>query len=281
MDLIELNQFPSVAANARSTLVTDELMDKSVHALIFERGGTAFTDAHISNLRLRLDGKDIVNGITGAQLVDLNEYDGITTVTNYTMFFFGDPTARTMRGQHLGDLDCSIYRKPLEIEVDIGGATAPTLKVYALTGVPKMQMGVGFDAVEAAHFRHLRRSIIQPSAAVSRNTYGVSLGSAAGGRLRKLGLFHTNLTSVEFKKASFTKWDDISIALNNAIAQQFARVPQSGLYVLDRVVDGNQGEAETTADPDGKPWFIELAVTTSAGDTITAFADMHAAWAMI
>lgn len=281
MDIIELNQFPSVAANARSTLVTDELMNKSVHCLILERGGTAFTDAHLSNIRVRLDGKDVINGISGSQLVDLNEYDGLPTVTNYTFLFFGDPQARTFRGEHIGDLDCSIYQRPLEIELDIGAATDPTLKCYAVTGVPKLNMGAGFDAVEAAHFRHLRRTVIQPSAAVTRNTYGVSLGARAGGRMRKVAFFHANLTSVEFKKASFTKWDNISTALNSAFQQQFARVPQSGLYVLDRVVDGNQGEAETTADPDGKPWFMEMALTTSAADTITAFADMHAPWDMI
>jgi hypothetical protein len=275
MDLIKLNSFPAVAASSRATLVTDQLRDRSVHALIVERGGGAFTNAHLSNFRCRLDGKDIVNGITGAQLVDVNEYDGLVDVTNYTMYFFGDPTARTIRGQHLGDLDLSIYQKPLEIELDIGAATTPTAQMWALTNVPKLQMGVGFSPLEAATMRALIRSVIQPSAAVTRQSYGVSLGSSAGAKIRKIALFHTNMTRVELKKQSLTKWDDIAIALNSAVAQQYARTPQSGLYMLDRIVDGNQGEAETTVQSDGKPWNLNLAVTTSAGDTITAFADLH------
>lgn len=275
MDLIRLNQFPSVAASARATLVTDQLIDRSVHALIVERGGTTFTNAHLSNLRVRLDGKDLVNGITGAQLVDFNEYDGLTDVTNYTMYFFGDPAARTIRGQHLGDLDCSIYRKPIEIELDIGAATAPTAQMFALTGVPKLAMGVGYDNLEAAQLRALIRTVIQPAAAVSRNAYGVSLGSEPGARIRKVALFHTNLTRVELKKQSLTKWDDISIALNSAVAQQYARTPQSGLYMLDRIVDGNQGEAEATVQADGRPWNLQLSLTTSAADTITTFADVY------
>lgn len=281
MELHKLDRFPSVAASAVSSLVTSELSGKSVHALVFELGGTTFNETHINNIRVRLDGRDIVNAISGTQLKELNEYDGYTSVTNYLFLFFGDPTARTVRGQHMGDMDLSIYDAPLEIEVDLGAATAPTLQMYAIAGVPKMAMGVGFDQIEAAHFRHLRRSIIEPTAAVSRNSYSVSLGSRAGARIRKIGFFHTNLTSVELRKNSLYKWDDVSAALNNAVSQQYARVPQSGLYVLDRIVDGNQGEAETTATPEGKPWHIELNLSTSASDTITAFADLHAAMPMI
>lgn len=274
MDLIRLNQFPSVQANARSTLVTDQLLDRSVHGLIFERGGTAFTNAHVSGIKVRIDGKEPVNGLTGAQLVDMNEYDGLVDVTNYTCLFFGDPAARTIRGQHLGDIDFSIYRKPLEIEVEIGAATDPTLQVYALTGVPKLQMGVGFDALEAATLRALLRTQIQPAAAVARKAYGISLGSSAGARIRRVNFFHTNLTKVEFRKQSLMKWDDVTIALNSAVAQQYARTPQSGLYVLDRIVDGNQGEAETTTKADGNPWNLELLLTTSGADTINTFADV-------
>lgn len=274
MDLIALPQFPSVAASAISTLVTDRLLDRSIHALVFKRGGT-FTNSHLSNIRVRLDGKDVVNGITGAQLVDVNEYEGLTDVTGYTVLPFGDLAARTIRGQHLGDIDCSIYRKPLEIEVNIGGATNPTLDVYALCGPPKLAMGIGYDATEAAQLRALIRTVIQPAAAVSRKSYGLSLGSGAGARLRRAYLFNTNLTSVEFLKNSQRKWDDIPAALNSAVAQQFARTPQTGLYVLDRIVDGNQGEAETTVKADGTPWSLELNITTSAADTITAFADVY------
>lgn len=281
MDLHKLDRFPSVAANATSSLVTNEMSGRSVQALVLELGGTTFNETHISNIRVRLDGRDIINAISGSQLKDLNEYDGHTSVTNYLFIFFGDPTARTARGQHLGDLDLSIYDKPLEIEVDIAGATAPTLQAYAIAGVPKMAMGYNFSAIEAAHFRHIRRSIVEPTAAVSRNSYGISLGSKQGGRIRKLAFFHSNLTSVELRKESLYKWDNVSQALNDAIAQQFARVPQSGLYVLDRVVDGNQGEAETTATPDGKPWHIETNLSTSGADTIYVFADMHAAMPMI
>ncbi len=275
MDLLKLKAFPSVAASATSSLATDELRGYSLHALIFERGGGAFTNAHISNLKVRSNGKDLVNGITGAQLVDLNEYDGLIDVTNYTTYFFGDPTARTVRGEHVGDLDLSIYGdKPLEIEVQIGAATTPTLSVYALVGPPKLQMGVGFAPADAVAFRALIRTVITESAAISRKQYGIALGSEASALVRKIAFFNSATTRVEFKKQSLTKWDDISSALNSAVAQQYSRTPQAGLYVLDRIVDGNVGEADPTMQSDRRPWNLTIALTTSGADTITAFADV-------
>lgn len=282
MDLIKLPQFPSVAAGAISTLVTDKMLDRTVFGLAFERGGTTFANAQIDNIRVRLGGKDIVNGITGTQLAALNDYVGVVDVANYTFLFFGDPTARTIRGEYFGALDCSIYRQPMEIEVSIdAGAAAPTLQAYALTHVPKMALGLGYSQVDASYFRALIRSIVQPAGAVSRKAYGISLGSSPGGRIRRLAFYHANLTSVELKKASIIKYDDVSDALNSAVQQQFARTPQAGLYVLDRIVDANEGEAEMTVDSRGQPWSLELDLTTSAADTIYAFADMHLTMPML
>jgi len=223
-----------------------------------------------------VDGKDVTPlDLTGAQLVDMNEYEGLTDVTNFTALFFGDPTARTIRGQHLGDIDFSVYQKPLGINVQIGAATAPTLEVLAIVGPPKLDMNAGFDANDAATLRALIRTQIQFNAAITRKSYGLSLGSSPGARLRRASFFHTNLTSVEFKKQSIIKHEDLSIAENAAFQQQYARTPQSGLYVLDRIVDANQGEAEETVRKNGAPWSLELNLTASAGDTVTAYGDVH------
>lgn len=281
MDLIRLSQFPSVAANSIATLVTSECFDKSIHALVFELGGTVFTKAQINSINVRLDGKDIVPIISGTNLQTANSYDGLPTDAAYLIYFFGEPTAQTIRGQHLGDLDQSIYRKPLEIRVDIGAATAPTLQMYAWVSVPKLQMGVGFTPFDAAVFRAMIRTIVQPAGAVTRASYNVNYGSSPGARIRQVNFFHTNLTSVDYKKNSITKHDNISIALNSSLAKQYARVPQSGLYVLDRVLDGNQGEAETTLNPDGQVWNQQLSLTTSAADTINVYTDVHAVWQQI
>ncbi|WP_269619947.1 major capsid protein P2 [Zhongshania sp. BJYM1] len=281
MDYEKLNQFPVVPTTGIASLVTDELVDRSLYALVLELGGTTFTKAMITNVRIRLDGKDIINGISATQLEKISTYEGLTADTNYLYIPFGDNTARTIRGQYLGAMDLSVYRKPLEIEITIAGATAPTLQAWAYHDVPKSLLGIGFDAAEVAQMRALIRTVIQPAAAVSRKSYNLSLGGSPGARLRRAVYFHTNLTSLEYKKGSFVKWDDVSVAANANFQKQFARVPQSGVYVLDRVADGNQGSAETTVDPNGRPWNQQLNLTTSAGDTITAFADVYIPWPLL
>lgn len=274
MDLLKLNAFPSVPATGTASVTSAQCLGYAIHGIVLERGGTTFTNAQISAVRARINNKDVVNLLSGAQLVAMNDYEGFTDVTNYTFLFFGDPSARTVRGQHLGDLDCSIYNYPVTIEVDIAGATAPTLQAYALVSVPKLAMGIGYTQNEAAIIRALVRTQIQPAGAVSRNAYGISIGSSAGARIRRVWFFNANLTSVDLQKQSLRKWDDVSSALNSAVAQQYVRTPQAGLYVLDRILDGNQGEAETTVSPNGQQWNIQVALTTSAADTINAFADI-------
>lgn len=274
MDLLELNAFPNVAASSTASLSTDQVQGYSLHGIVLERGGTTFPHTDIDNIRVRINGKDIVDQLSGAQLHAMTDYEGMPNVTNYDFIFFGDPAARTVRGQHLGDVDCSIYDYPLTLEVDIGAATAPTLQAYALVSVPKLQMGIGYSQQEAAIIRALPRTVIQPAAAITRKTYGISIGSSAGARIRRVWFFNSNLTSVDFRKQSLIKWDNVPLALNSAVQQQYVRTPQSGLYVLDRIMDGNQGEAETTVSPNGKQWNIQLALTTSAADTIETFSDI-------
>lgn len=274
MDIVRLSQFPAVAASAKSTLVTNELLDQSVHGLILEMGGT-FTKAQITAIKVRLDGKNIVEAINGTQMQAMNTYDGMPDTTNYLFIWFGDPTARTIRGQHLGDLDLSIIRKPLEIAIDIGAATTPTLQVHAIVGVPKMQMGLNYSASEASTFRAIVPSVIQPAGAVTHKQYPVPIGSDQGAKFRKAMFAHSNLTSVELRKSGSIKHDDVSVALNAAIGAEFARVAAAGFYVMDRVVDGNQGEAEMTVAPDGKAYSFQVYVTTSGADTIDTFADIH------
>lgn len=282
MDLVELNPFPSVPATGVATLVTNELAGRSVHGLIFEQAGTTYDRSHIDNLKIRAGQKDLLEGITGAQLQDLNDYNGLNADASYFAHFFGDPTARTIRGQHLGDLDLDIYgNDPLQIEVKNNGASAPELKVYALVSVPKKAMGIGFDDAEAATVRALIRTVNQPAAAITRKAVEIGLGSQAGAKVRALHFFHSNLTSVEFRKASDVKHDNIDIALNSYVQGAFARSAQSGLYTLDRIMDGNQGEAETTLQNNGRPWPFQVMLTTSAADTVTTFADVHTAIGLI
>lgn len=277
MDKLKLSQFPSVTPGGSSTLVTNELQGRAIYGIVFALGGT-FTKAQMTRIQISLDGKDILNNISGQNIQDLNDYDGLSNGAGMLVYYFGDPTARTIRGQRLGMLDMSIYDADLEIQVDVdAGALNPTLQCWALVGPAKQNMGLGFNLAEAATLRSLLRTQIQFAGAVAKKSENVHIGTQAGSRVRRLSHFHANLTSMEVRKNGQVRRDDLTIALDNLLQADNARVPQAGLYVMDFVEDGNQGEAEATTDSGGRPYPIQINYTTSGADTINVFADVHAA----
>lgn len=277
MELLKVDPFENVAASSLATAQFIPDRDLAVFAIILILGGTTFTiDTHVTDVTIKAGGKSLLPKVTGARIDDLNNYDGVITDAAHLPFFFGDPTANALRGQRLGSYDMTIYRRPLTIQVNIGAATAPTLDAYALVHPPKLALGLGFTADEAQTHRALIESILQPSAAVTRKAFGLSLGSEAGALIRKIGFFHSNLTSLEVKKNGLSIFEDVDIALNNYVQDDiFARAPVSTVYVFDPTVDGNQSEALTTVNADETPANYQVLVTASASDTITTYADVY------
>ncbi len=290
MDIIKLDEFPNIASGAPFTLVDTRMTnDMSILGIIFELGflaAGAFVKADISDLEIMFGGKSLLPKISGTTLQYTNSYDGMSNNVSYLTHYFGDPTARTIRGQWLGALDKSAYPdEQLTIKGAIGAAAVtPTMQAYAMVDVDKRSMGIGFGDAEAAIVRALINTTIQPAAAVNRKGYGIGIGSEAGAKLRKIIFDDTLngvLTSIEMKKNSIIKYDDISVALNDYVGTEFARVPQPNLYMLDRVVDGNQGESETTVDSNGKQWPMQFNLTASGAGTIEVFADVFTAVPLI
>lgn len=273
MDKIRLNPFNNVVATGKATLATRQLAGYSLHGLIFRRGGT-FTTAMITGISIKVGGKALLQEITGQQLLDINEYDGLPDITGGNAHFFGDPTANTPQGKHVGDLDLSVYGPDLEIAVDIAGATAPTLEVIALAGPPKAVMPYGYSALDIARVRALVRTQLDFAGAVTNKKVEISTGSGAGALIRKIHFFHAQLTRVSLKKQSIDKHDDLTVAENTGIQSQFGRTAQAGVYTLDRIEEGNLGEAEPTLQSNGQPWNFQLGLTTGAADTIVAMADL-------
>ena len=276
MDKIKVDPFTNVGAGQLAT--TQFIPDRplSLYGIVLILGGDFEIDDDVSLITVKSGGKELMR-LTGARLDDLNNYDGIVTDADHLLIPFADPTARTARGEHLGALDMTFYRDPLTIEVTIGGAAVnPTLDAYALINPPKQALGLGFTADEAQIHRALIESVIQPSAGVTRKAFGISLGSEAGALIRKIAMFHANLTSVAIKRNGLDIFDDIDVALNNYIQDDvFARSPVASAYVWDPTVNGNQSEARTTVNPDGRPANYQILLTTSGADTITVYSDVY------
>lgn len=278
-DLVSVNPFNNVAASSLAqTKYTPVSRNSSLFGIVLTLGGTTFNESHVDSVRIRAPGgKDLIPPISGARLRDMIEYDGMTFPTgrDHIPILFGDPTALTKAGRHVGNFDHSVYPGELTIEVQIGAATAPTLEAHALVDPPKSQMGLGYGDGEILRHRAIRETVLTPSAAVTGQAVPIGIGSSAGALLKKVFFFHSNLTSLRVKKEGLDVFDDVSISLNEHLQQDlYARLPQSGLYVYDRIVDGAMREAGTTVDAQGRVFNWQFEITTSASDTINTYADL-------
>lgn len=279
MDVVKVNPFNSVAANALSTTQFIPDRNLALYGLVLVMGGgtPAFNADLIDRVTIKSGGKELMR-LTGERLQDINGYDGMASDTAHLIVPFADPTARTARGEHLGSFDMTIYRDPLTIEVLIGNVlvSPPTLDAFALITPPKLQLGFGYTPDEAQLHRALIESVIQPSAAVIRKAFGIGLGSEAGALIKKIVFFHTVLTSLAVKRNGLDIFDDVDIALNDFIQQDvYARLTNPLLYAWDPTANGNQSEARTTVNPDGTAANYQILVSTSALDTITVLSDVY------
>lgn len=282
MRIIELNSFNQVSASARSTLqINQEFHGMTLLGLMLVRGGTTFTAAHMTAVSVKLGSKTIVPPeMTGTRLDTMNADDGATTVANHTFINFALPLLTGKPGYLMGAIDRTMYPEPITLEIDIGAATAPTLKAYAIVleerkAVALANAGVGKDVVGPAArlFRVLNISKIVESQAVTDKAETITYGSQAGGSILALRAFHTNLTDVSFKEDGADAHDKITVATNAAVRQQFKRkVPQSGLYTLDFVADSHVSSALQTVR-NGRVVPFVYKVTTSDADSIDVIAD--------
>lgn len=278
-DVVKVNPFNNVGASALAiTNYKPVSRQSSLFGVILQLGGTTFNESHVTSVRIRAPGgKDLIPPISGARIRDMWEYEGGTwpTARGELPIMFGDPFALTKAGRHLGNFDHSIYPGDLTIEVQITGATAPTLEARALIDPPKAAMGLGYGDAEVLRHKAIRETVLTPSAAVVNQAVPIGIGSSAGAFLKRVSFFNSALTSLRVKKEGLDIFEEVSISLNNFIQQDiYARVPQAGLYVYDRIVDGAMREAGTTIDAQGRVQNWQFEVTTSGADVINVYADM-------
>jgi hypothetical protein len=269
---IKIDPFNNVGASSIATTVFRPPFGLSVHAIVFARGGT-FTAAHMTTIKVKAGGKTLFD-LSGTQLELQTAYAGHVIDSAYTVLPFGDDLANTERGMHIGDFDTSVYKSDLVIEVTIGGATSPTLEAYAIVGPPKAQMGLGYAPGEVVMHRALIESTLSPNAAVTNKAYSIGLGSEAGALLSRIFFHHANLTVLDVKESGRNVYEEIPLALNSFLEQDYyGRTTKSGLYVFDPVVNGNYSQARPTVEG-GKVVPYQVRLTTSASDTITAYAEV-------
>lgn len=275
MSRVKLEPFDNVGVSKRATLKTSRVLGNTVEAIHLKLGGT-FTKAQMDLIRVKLNQKTIVE-VTGAQLDKMNLYSGWPASATHITIPFCEHRSRTIQGGLLGAVDTSLGIRDFTVEVDISAApTAPTLQAWADISPPKLLQ----NPQENGLIRALLLSTLTPNSA-AKHTLSVNAGSAAGALLKRLYIFHANLTQFAVKRDGIDVYEEVDTALNSYCQDNMGHDPQSGLYVADFIEDDNQSRTLTTRRPDGSEVTHQFQFTVSAADTLQVISDVYAPLVLI
>lgn len=237
-------------------------------------GGTAFTKAMITLLKIKANGKTLVEA-SGTELSKINAYRrGVAEDAAFLDIPFFDETMFDHLDRQVSSFDTSsvIDQKTGQVgtitsEVTIAGATAPTLTpILVETASQKDRTG------EAAPYAALVGKILRYPFSIAnggRLPFSVPFGAQNGALIKRVHVFHGgNMTAATVKQDGMIVHE--SLASENAAMQvRSGRLPQTNVYTLDFVTDGNIRNALDTRDARSLEWLFEF----SAADNGTVLVE--------
>lgn len=280
--LRHLEPFVNVVATGTAVLNSATVLGNIIERIYLVLGGGAFTKAMITpGVRVKLNGKTTFGTITGSNLDLLQTYQLGNSSASFLTVDFVEPDSKSMQGEILGAIDTNAAGvNSFVLEVDIAGATTPTLDSWAqLRDVASItdvagQPSKGFNP----NFRPLLRALIQSnltSTAAAQQQYQINVGSGGNSLIKRLFIFSSILTSVDIKRNSVDIWQDVTPALLTFAAGDYGRHPQANLYVVDWLVDGNQLDTQPTRNADGTLANYQWLLTASGAGLHTVYSDVY------
>ncbi|MCU7841827.1 MAG: hypothetical protein KZQ94_20935 [Candidatus Thiodiazotropha sp. (ex Troendleina suluensis)] len=261
----EMPAFNGVAANSRATLNIP--IGNTIHELILSLGGGAFTEQHISAIRVKGNGRQLWEG-SGDRLDIMNQFEGMAisggTLIRLPFERFGLKTRDAVEMTAIGtgmtqnmDRNSPAYNPmpltTLQVEVDIAGATTPTLSAKAILSAPS-PLGTLLKRREYTY---------SPAGAGNYEIADLPRGDV----INRIWIFSDQLNGVMLDRNNFRVFERTA-AENNLIQSDGVRTPQANLFVIDPSENGNGGE-----------WLISnvndfrLILDMAAADTVTVVVD--------
>lgn len=112
-----------VAAGTATNQITP---GRTLENLRLKLGGNALTKAMITALKIKANGKVIIEG-TGSDIDKINAYRGVAQSAAFLELMFADYSLNNELDRMVGAFDTSAGISNITTEVTIAGATAPTL----------------------------------------------------------------------------------------------------------------------------------------------------------
>jgi hypothetical protein len=259
--------FSNVTANGVATCQVTP--GRTLQTIRLELGGTTFTKAMITNLRVKANGKIIIEG-SGTQIDNLNAYRGQATSANFLDISFLDLTGFDVIDRYVGAFDTSIGIANITIEVTIAGATAPTLQAILIeSAAQKDRQG------NAAGFAPLIAKILKyPFSQATGGRLAVTLpfGPQSGSVIKRVHVFNGgNISDVTVKEDGIIFFEQ-TVAENTFRLTQAGRVVQTNCYTIDFVDQGEVSNALNTTTSKSIEWLLNFSAADS-GEILVEYLD--------
>lgn len=243
---------------ATGTATANVTPGRTLESLSLKLGGT-FTKAMIAMLRIKANGKTVIEA-TGAEIDKVNGYCGLTADAAYLPVRFYDEKMLSEFDRSVSAFDTSRGVANITAEVQIAGATSPTLDhILTLSGSQTARDGT------PAPFAGLMTKLLRYPFSIAtggRLPVTVPFGPQSGAIIKRVYVFAANITGATVKQNGVVIHESLK-AENEFEQKRHNRVPQAGTYVIDFVEDGNILKALDTRDARSLEWLLDF----SAGET--------------
>jgi len=250
--------FANVVATGQAT--NQITIGKTLNTMQLKLGGTAFTKAMISMFRLKANAKTIFEG-SGAQIDAINTYRGLTANAAFLDIAFEDLTGLDQMDRLVGALDTSVGIASLTTEIDIAGATAPTISARLLESAPQRNQDGSVAPFAGMIAKQLRYGFSVSAAGELPLTF--PFGARNGAIIKRVHVFHTgHVVGALVKEDGLIVHESVK-AENEYEQIRNGRVPQTNVYTIDFIPDGNVRNAFDTRRAQSVEWIF----TTDLADS--------------
>lgn len=227
---------------------------RTLENLRLKLGGTALTKAMVTLMKLKANGKVIMEA-TGAQLDAVNAYRGEATNAAFLDIQFADYSMISELDRMVGAFDTSLGISNITSEITIAGATAPVLTPIL---------------IESAQQKD-KSGTVTPFAGLIAKLLSYPFSQSTGGRLavnlpfgntgsiiKRIHVFHTGtVTGATMKEDGLVIHESVK-AENEFDQTKAKRVPQANVYTIDFVLDGNIKKALDTRNARSLEFLLDF-----------------------
>lgn len=228
---------------------------RTLESLRLRLGGTALTKAMLQKIKIKANGKVIIEG-SGNQLSALQAYRGLPVDAAFLDVAFADFSLNNEFDRMVGAFDTSVGISNITTEVEINGATAPTLKPILVESAQQKARSGEYQAFAPLISKVL--SYPYNTATGGKLPVTVPFGPQSGSIIKRLHIFHGGaVTGATVKLDGLVVWE-ADKAENEFEQKQHGRVPQNNCFTIDFCVDGAVQKALDTRGAKSLEWLLDL-----------------------